>query len=249
MAAEPKRKRTEKSSSSSDDTPDIADTIRKLEQSRHNEKVRFKRCIKAAEKLYHQVFKFMIKFREMMKKHEGDQVAIAKIKEKARERFIVLLKRLNELSPLTWREQTRGPTSSRSWSISIPDDPKHHPALWVLWTKPAETTIRDDEDAPSLNFDQGSFLTWGLPKNKNGVITLNTGVYTKGKPVFVIEKYHERDSGGKTRVQHRIKGLYFLFKNIKTNSTKAALVAWEDLINGWFVGTKIEKGAPRWIKD
>ena len=59
-AAEPgnKRKREKKAEKDSKDTPDIAETIRKLEGSRTNERIRFARCIKAAEKLYHKVFNF-----------------------------------------------------------------------------------------------------------------------------------------------------------------------------------------------
>tara|TARA_B110001450_G_scaffold256899_1_gene289355 strand:- start:2850 stop:3638 length:789 start_codon:yes stop_codon:yes gene_type:complete len=250
-AAEPgkKRKREKKAKKDSKDTPDIAETIRKLEGSRTNERIRFARCIKAAEKLYHKVFKFMLKFKEMLRKHADDQSTLAQIKKKARERLDELLARLHELEALTWREQTRGPTSSRSWSIGDVDDPSDHPALWILWTKPPEHTIRDDEDAPTLNYEMGSFLTWGLPKNKMSKITLNVEVFTKGKPVYVIEKYHERDSEGKLRVQHRIKGLYFIFKNIAACSTKAAMVTWEDLVNGWFTGIKKEKEAPRWTKN
>ena len=67
--------------------------------------------------------------------------------------------------------------------------------------------------------------------------------------VYVIEKYHERDSEGKQRVQHRIKGLYFIFKNIKPCSTKAAMVTWEDLVNGWFTGIKKEKEALRSVQS
>ena len=138
----------------------------------------------------------MLKFKKQIRKYVGDHEALATVKSKAKERFEVLLARLHELEALTWREQTRGPTSSRSWSIGPVDDLQDHPALWILWTKPPDHTIRDDEDAPTLNYETGSFLTWGLPKNKSGTITLNTDVFTKGKPVFVIEKYHERDSEG-----------------------------------------------------
>jgi len=248
-SAEPtkKRKREKKAKKESKETPDIAETIKNLERSRDNEKIRFDRCIKAAEKLYHKVFKFMLTFKVMIKKHAEDHVALTKIKEKAKELEIVLLARLHELETLTWREQTRGPTSSRSWSIGDVDDPSDHPALWILWTKQSETSIADDEDAPTLNYEMGSFLTWGLPKNKMSKITLDTEVFTKGKPVYVIEKYHEKDSEGKLKVQHHIKGLYFIFKNIKPGSTKAAMVTWEDLVNGWFTG--IKKEAPRWTKN
>lgn len=245
IPAEPKRKKPEKAS----DIPSIADTILKLEHSRRNEKIRFDRCIKAAEKLYRQIFNFMIRFKKYLKTNPGHEQALQRIKIQAKEHFDVLSERLHELEDLTWREQTRGPTSSKSWSVSKPDDPAHHPALWVLWTKPLETKVRDDGDAPSLNFVQGSFLTWGLPRSKEGTITLDTDVYAKGKPVFVIEKYKETDSEGKPRVQHRIKGLYFILKNIKPKSTKMVMVAWEDIINGWITGHKIEKEVPQWVRE
>ncbi len=69
----------------------------------------------------------MLKFKKQIRKYVGDHEALATVKSKAKERFEVLLARLHELEALTWREQTRGPTASRSWSIGPVDDPVSYP--------------------------------------------------------------------------------------------------------------------------
>ena len=226
--------------------PNVTGTIVALEKSRSNERIRFKRCIDTAEELYHQVFKFMSRVHTAIKEHGIDSV-----RGPMETRYNVLLERLYQLEPLTWREQTRGPTSSRSWKASeTTEDSKKHSALWILWTPPPERNIHDEELGKTLNEASGPYLTWGLPK-RDGVISLDTDAFKKGVPVFVIEKFKVRNDDGKMKVQHRIKGLYFIFRKIKGHSTKMSLMTWEHVISGWLASEKVEKSAstPEWTKD
>ena len=225
--------------------PDIGKTIRSLDKSRRNEIIRFKRCIQGAEELYHQVFKFMIRVRAAAKKYGIDS-----IRAPLEARYNVLLERLRQLEPLTWREQTRGPTSSRSWKVNTCTDPKKNSVLWIMWTPPAERNIKDEELGKTLNESSGPYLTWGLPK-RDGIISLDTDAFKKGVPVFVIEKFKVRGEDGKAKVQHRIKGLYIIFRKIKKHSTKMSLMAWEHVIGGWLSSKKVEKSeqVPLWTKE
>ena len=244
-SAEPKKRKTSSSSSSSD-TPNVAEVIEKLESSRHNERRRFKTCIKAAEKLYSQVYKFMIKLRSSLKdKNILAKIGVEGVIAQARVRYLTLLSRLGDLGALTWHEQTRGPTSSRSFSVGTPEE-GDEPALWVLFTPPPERCAPDSEQGRTLNESDGPWLTWGLPR-RLGVISLDTEAFTRGKPVFVIEK-GKVEVDGKQRVQHRIKGLYFIFRDINETSTKVSMMTWEHVIDGWMSGEKNEKKAPKWAK-
>jgi hypothetical protein len=225
---------------------DIAETITNLEKSRDNERKRFKRCILAAEELYHQVFKFMIRCKQAIRER-----GLTTVQESLQERYNILLGRLSQLESLTWREQTRGPTSSRSWKAGTPEEAKKHPALWILWTPPPERNIPDEDIERTLNEASGPYLTWGLPK-RNSVISLDTDVFKKGVPTFVIEKFKVADpDSGKSKVCHRIKGLYFIFRKIKKDSTKMSLMTWEHVVRGFMADEKVEKSEdiPDWVKD
>ena len=225
---------------------DIAETIANLEKSRENERRRFKRCISAAEELYHQVFKFMIRCKQAIREH-----GLAAVQESLQERYNILLGRLSQLEQLTWREQTRGPTSSRSWKVGTPEEATKHPAMWILWTPPPERNIPDEDIERTLNEAYGPYLTWGLPK-RDGIISLDTDTFQKGVPTFVIEKFKVADPDtGKAKVCHRIKGLYFIFRNIKKDSTKMSLMTWEHVVKGWLAHEKVEKSEdiPDWVKD
>jgi len=188
----------------------------------------------------------MIKFRATLKDEEIiAKIGMERVIERAKTRYTVLLSRLRELSALTWHEQTRGPTSNRSFSVGTPED-GDEPALWVLFTPPAERSIQNSEIGRTLNESDGPWLTWGLPMRK-GVISLDTEAFTRGKPVFVIEK-GKVSVDGRQRVQHRIKGLYFIFKDIKETSTKVSMMTWDYVIDGWMTGEKNDKKAPTWAK-
>lgn len=215
----------------------VAENMKLLEKSREKEERRFKRCIRAANELYIEIVAFMSELKTNLK----DGADIETIKSQAMIEYTGLLARLREIEGLTWREQTRGPTSNRSWSV---DGTGSSPVLWLLFTPPTERTIQGE--GRTVNYSEGNWLTWGLPL-KNGSITLDLEKFKRGTAVFVIEKDRVLQGNGRTQVQHHIKGLYYIFKKIEPGSTKLSTLTWEHLFDGWMKDVRNQRGAPEWV--
>ena len=232
MNAEADEEETEESKTST-----VAENMKLLEKSREKEERRFNRCIRAANKLYSEIVAFMSELKTNLR----DNADVNAVKSQAMTDYTGLLARLHEIKGLTWREQSRGPTSNRSWSVV---ETGRSPVLWLLFTPPTERTIQGE--GRTINYSEGNWLTWGLP-TREGSITLNLEKFKRGAPVFVIEKERVLQDNGRTQVQHHIKGLYYIFKKIQPASTKLSMLTWEHLFDGWMKDVRNQKSAPDWV--
>lgn len=157
-------------------------------------------------------------------------------KEVVRVSYLQFQKEIEQYtSLLEWREQARGPTSTRSAKVIGLEDVKewdNHP-IWILSTPRTERTIISH--GRTLNCSDGEFLTWGLPDIK----TFDRSVFKKYRLVFVIEKIK-----GGTHVQHRIKNLYMCLTKAKKKDDVLYMVTWKHFMETVLSGNVVK--APVW---
>ena len=236
---------------------DISREIENLEKSRANERIRFNRCIAAANDVYvdisilnKQSTRLKTKYRKEFKTQElsdqearkkGAKKAKKELKAKIIEAYDVILK----LEALTWREQIRGPTTSRSWSV-VDKSPLAYNPLWIVYTPPKERNITDENIGRTLNYSDEHFLVWGLPHNKSNIITLDREEFVPWRLVYVIEKYVD-EINDKKMTQHRIKGLYVIFDKVVDESLRLHLVRWNYYIKNILEAERVQ--LPAWLKS
>jgi hypothetical protein len=236
---------------------DISIEIEYLERSRANERIRFNRCIDAANDAYvdistlnKQSTSLKTKYRKEFKgqglsdqeaRKKGAKKARKELKAQINEAYDVIVK----LEALTWREQIRGPTTSRSWSV-VDKSPLAYNPLWIVYTPPKERNITDEKMERTLNYSDEHFLVWGLPHNKSNIITLDREEFVPWRLVYVIEKYVD-EIYGKKMTQHRIKGLYVIFDKVEDDSLRLHLVRWNYYIKNVLKGESVK--LPTWLKS
>tara|TARA_B100000795_G_C22716066_1_gene405500 strand:+ start:364 stop:1044 length:681 start_codon:yes stop_codon:yes gene_type:complete len=159
-------------------------------------------------------------------------------KETARASYLQFQQEIEQYtSLLEWREQARGPTSTRSAKVIGLENVKewdHHP-IWILCTPRTERTV--ETSGRTLNCSAGEFLTWGLPDIK----TFDRRVFKKYRLVFVIEKIK-----GGTHVQHRIKNVYMCLAKAKKTDASLYLVTWKHFMETVLSGNVVKP--PFWCK-
>tara|TARA_B100001559_G_C16476024_1_gene611429 strand:- start:666 stop:1517 length:852 start_codon:yes stop_codon:yes gene_type:complete len=235
---------------------DISKEIENLEKSRSNERIRFKRCIDAANDAYVEIStlnkqgtRLKSRYRKEFKgqglsdqeaRERGAKKARKELKAQINEAYDVIVK----LGALTWREQIRGPTTSKSWSV-VDKSPLSYNPLWIVYTPPKERNITDENIERTLNYSDDHFLVWGLPRNKSNIISLDREEFAQWRLVYVIEKYMV-EINDKKMTQHRIKGLYVIFDKIVDASLRLHLVRWNYYIKIVLKGGNVP--LPAWLK-
>lgn len=207
----------------------IHELLRKLEKSRRVEKRMFVKIQNGLRCLYKDIAFFVMNF---INNHASlDNIVIT------REFTRLNCELTSFINTLQWREQARGPTSMSSAKVDGLEDFemwKHH-VIWLLYTPPTERTILTS--GKTLNYDNGEYLTWGLPSPT----AFNRKIFKRYRPVFVVEKI----KGGR-HVQHRVKNLYMCLSKAKKQDEKLYLVTWSHFMEQVLVGEKV--CPPQWCK-
>ena len=205
----------------------VCERVESLNKHRRAVERVFRKLINGACETYKDVSSFCANFRENF-----DTID----KEVARGSYLQFQKEIEQYtSLLEWREQARGPTSTRSAKVIGLEDGNewdNHP-IWILSTPRTERTIISH--GRTLNCSDGEFLTWGLPDIKN----FDRSVFKKYRLVFVIEKIK-----GGTHVQHRIKNLYMCLTKAKKKDDTLYMVTWKHFMETVLSGNVVK--VPVW---
>ncbi len=203
----------------------VNELMESLLAHRRGEERLFKKLMRRLKTVYQQISMFTA---ETLKKRTNSEATDP-------EEFQRLSAELVQFASLHWREQARGPTSTRSVKVDDIDHYKqwdHHP-IWLLYTPRTERTVQTH--GRTLNHADGAFMTWGLPSAS----AFDRRVFKQCRPVFVIEKVK-----GGSHVQHRIKNMYVCLTKAKSDDDRVYLVTWTHFMERVIGGSKVK--SPLW---